>query len=129
GMVDHQPHLFVQLAHGRLFKALARLHPAAGRGPAALSGRGARQEGEAEEQDPPVAVDDEEPGGRAAAVCGHRPDQGFTAAVTITSTRYSGEASFASPVARAGVWPGTTHLSQTEFISAKSAMSASQMIA
>ena len=46
-----------------------------------------------------------------------------TAATTWISTWYSGAASFASTVARAGVCPGTTHFSQTAFIAAKSAMS------
>ena len=40
-----------------------------------------------------------------------------------------GKISWISPVARAGVWPWGTHASQAEFISAKSAISASQMIA
>src|SRR6056297_2823772 len=49
------------------------------------------------------------------------------AAVTISSTFNSGVASFASPQARAGAWPSGTQASQTLFISAKSAMSASQI--
>ena len=47
----------------------------------------------------------------------------------MISTFSSGRASFASPQARAGAWPSGTQASQTAFISAKSAMSDSQMIA
>ena len=47
----------------------------------------------------------------------------YFAATTMISTRYSGAASPASTVARAGVLPGDTHLSHTAFISAKFFMS------
>jgi len=50
------------------------------------------------------------------------------AAVTMISTVYSGEASLASTVARAGVQPGATHASQAAFISENFEMSASQNI-
>ena len=40
-----------------------------------------------------------------------------------------GSFSLASTVARAGVWPGTTQASHTAFMAAKSAMSASQIVA
>jgi len=45
--------------------------------------------------------------------------RGQRAAMTRISTRYLGFASRASTHARAGVCPGTTHLSHTEFISSK----------
>ncbi len=69
---------------------------------------------------------------RATIECGGarracQPDQ--AAAVMMISTLYSGAASLASPVARAGVLPCGTQPSQTAFISAKVLMSASQMIA
>src|SRR3954453_23796912 len=51
------------------------------------------------------------------------------AAVTMISTVYCGEASFASTVARAGALPGATQPSQTAFISLKVAMSESQIFA
>ena len=47
----------------------------------------------------------------------------YFAATTMISTRYWGEASLASTVARAGVLPGDTQLSHTAFISAKFFMS------
>jgi hypothetical protein len=47
----------------------------------------------------------------------------------MISTLYSGEASPASTVARAGVLPGDTHASHTAFISAKFAMSVIQILA
>lgn len=53
----------------------------------------------------------------------------FRAAMTAISTWYLGSASLASTVARVGAAPGATHLSQTEFISAKLPISASQMLA
>ena len=58
--------------------------------------------------------------------CGHRGPLSAGIAVAATawiSMRYSGAASFASTVARAGVCPGTTHCSHTAFIAAKSPMS------
>ena len=54
---------------------------------------------------------------------------GYRAAVTRISTRYFGAARRASTQARAGVFPGLTHASQTSFISAKKRMSESQMVA
>ena len=56
-----------------------------------------------------------ERGGRQAGI--------GTAATTWISILYSGAASFASIVARAGVSPATTHFSHTAFIAAKSPMS------
>src|SRR5262245_2668171 len=47
----------------------------------------------------------------------------------MISTRYCGEASFASTVARAGVLPGATQASHTAFISAKFAISVIQILA
>ena len=47
----------------------------------------------------------------------------------MISTVYSGAASLASTVARAGVWPADTHLSHSLFISANLDMSASQILA
>ena len=47
----------------------------------------------------------------------------------MISTVYWGAASFASTVARAGVWPATTQPSQTAFISLKVDMSLSQILA
>lgn len=47
----------------------------------------------------------------------HRSRRAYFAATTRISTMYLGAASFDSTQARAGGWPGTTHLSQTEFIS------------
>ena len=46
----------------------------------------------------------------------------------MISTVYSGAANLASTVARAGVFPGDTHLSQTSFIYEKVLMSASQIL-
>jgi hypothetical protein len=50
---------------------------------------------------------------------GEDASRGQRAATTRISTRYLGFASRASTHARAGVCPGTTHLSHTEFISSK----------
>ncbi len=52
-----------------------------------------------------------------------------SAAVTMISTRYCGPAKRASTVARAGVLPWETHVSQTLFISSKVRMSESQILA
>ena len=52
-----------------------------------------------------------------------RKSQPYFAATTMISTRYSGSASPAWTVARAGVLPGDTHASHTAFISAKFFMS------
>src|SRR5204863_8896285 len=51
------------------------------------------------------------------------------AAITMISTLYCGAASLASTVARAGVLPGDTQPSHTEFISCKVFMSVMQILA
>jgi hypothetical protein len=53
----------------------------------------------------------------------------YLAAMVAISTFHCGDASFASTQARAGVLPGATHASQTLFMSAKLAMSESQIVA
>src|SRR5206468_13005799 len=57
------------------------------------------------------------------------PRRSYRAAMIPISTVNWGAASFASTQARAGVLPGATQLSHTEFISAKVPISASQIVA
>jgi len=67
----------------------------------------------------PAAIIDAIEYGVAVAPGGRR----YRAAVTMISTLYRGAASFASTVARAGVFPADTQPSHTAFISAKVFMS------